>query len=68
MVLLIESIGSWDYEIAVDVEGSKQAVSIMQELRDVFSTYIQSVKVLPSFGYPKVQEYPFEDYRLAVNA
>jgi DNA-binding Lrp family transcriptional regulator len=58
--ILIESIGSWDFEIAAEVENPRHALGLTQELHDAFSANIHSVKVLPCFGYTKVCEYPFD--------
>ena len=62
IVLLIEAIGSWDFEIVVDVEESRRIIQVVQEIHDAFGAYIHSVKILPSFDYPKVREYPFRKY------
>lgn len=65
IVVLIEAIGNWDFELEVEVEDSREIRTLTQELHDSFGTYIQSIKVLPSFGYPKVREYPFLDFSKA---
>lgn len=60
IVVFIEALGSWDYELAVEVESQRQMLLLTQELQDTFGTTLQTVKVLPSFEYPKVREYPFQ--------
>jgi DNA-binding Lrp family transcriptional regulator len=60
VVVFIEAIGNWDFEMTMDVEQARDTISIVQELHSTFSNYIQSIQVLPIFGYPKVREYPFE--------
>lgn len=59
ITVFIESLGSWDYELAVEVENPRQMLALTQDLQDNFGSQLQSIKVLPSFSYPKVREYPF---------
>jgi len=59
IVIVIHSFGSWDFEIGVDVEGSSAIATLSEELHDALGAGLNWIKVLPSFGYPKVQEYPF---------
>jgi DNA-binding Lrp family transcriptional regulator len=59
IVLLIESVGSWDFELAVDVANTRHTIEIVQGLHERFSAHIVSCKILPSFSYTKVREYPF---------
>lgn len=59
VVILIHSFGSWDFELGVDVASASAASDLSEALHDAFGAALNWIKVLPSFGYPKVQEYPF---------
>jgi Lrp/AsnC family transcriptional regulator, leucine-responsive regulatory protein len=63
IVILIEAVGSWDFEIVAEVREARQVIQLVQELQDNFAAYLHAVKVLPSFDYPKVREYPFEQFK-----
>ncbi|MFN8390369.1 MAG: winged helix-turn-helix transcriptional regulator [Bdellovibrionota bacterium] len=65
VVVFINTIGSWDIELAVEVETARQSVEISEALQTRFGPAIRFMKVLPSFGYPKVLEYPFEEFKVA---
>jgi DNA-binding Lrp family transcriptional regulator len=65
VVVFINTIGSWDFELAVEVETARQSVQISDALHERFGSAIRFLKVLPSFGYPKVVEYPFEEFKVA---
>jgi DNA-binding Lrp family transcriptional regulator len=62
VVVLIHSIGSWDFEVVVDVEEAQRITVVTQEIYDRFGASLNWIKILPSFGYPKVLEYPFQKY------
>jgi DNA-binding Lrp family transcriptional regulator len=59
VVLLIEAVGSWDFEVAIDVADTRHTIEIVQGLHEHFGANIVSCKILPSFNYSKVREYPF---------
>ena len=61
VVLFIQSIGNWDFEIVVDVNAADDVGSISEALYDQFGSALHWVKVLPVFGYEKVADYPFQD-------
>lgn len=61
VVLLIESIGSWDFEFAVDVKESEDAMKFSEHLLDSFGSDLHWIKMIPLFSYPKVHEYPFKE-------
>jgi Lrp/AsnC family transcriptional regulator, leucine-responsive regulatory protein len=63
VVILIHSIGNWDFEVVVEVKDSVETTVLTEEIYDKFGAYLNWVKILPSFGYPKVMEYPFQDYK-----
>ena len=60
VVLLIQSLGSWDFEIQVEVENAFEAAKIVEDLHDQFGSAINWIRVLPAFGNIKVLEYPFQ--------
>jgi len=59
IVLMIESIGSWDFEFVIDVTHAEDAVKISEKLLDLLGRDLNWVKMIPLFSYPKVHEYPF---------
>lgn len=58
VVVMIESIGSWDFELVIDGFSAEQAMRVSEALLDLFGGAIQWIKMVPIFGYPKVSEYP----------
>jgi DNA-binding Lrp family transcriptional regulator len=58
VVVMIESIGSWDFELVIDGFSAEQVMRVSESLLDLFSGAIQWIKMVPIFGYPKVCEYP----------
>jgi DNA-binding Lrp family transcriptional regulator len=60
IVLLIYSLGSWDFEIGASVASADAITGIVEDLYDSFGDALNWIKILPSFGYPKVREYPFK--------
>jgi DNA-binding Lrp family transcriptional regulator len=62
IVLMIESIGSWDFEFVIDAFSAEEAMKTSEQLLDFFGRDIQWLKVIPIFSYPKVQEYPFNKF------
>lgn len=59
IVVLIESIGSWDFEFVINVTHAEDAMRHAEKLLDLFGRDIQWMKTIPLFSYPKVHEYPF---------
>lgn len=59
VVVMIESIGSWDFEFVIDAFSAEEAMRTSEELLDFFGRDIQWLKMIPIFSYPKVHEYPF---------
>lgn len=57
--VLIRTIGSWDFEIAIDVKDAKEAQFSAHKLFDFMGKELKFLKVLPLFAYKKVKEYPF---------
>ncbi len=61
VVVMIESIGSWDFELVIDGFSAEQAMRVSESLLDIFGGGIQWIKMVPIFGYHKVSEYPFKE-------
>lgn len=59
IVLMIESIGSWDFEFVIDAFSAEEAMKTSERILDFFGRDIQWLKMIPIFSYPKVHEYPF---------
>ena len=59
IVLMIESVGSWDFEFSIDAFSAEDAMKTSEQLLDHFGRDIHWLKMIPLFSYPKVLEYPF---------
>lgn len=59
IVVLVESIGSWDFEFVIDAFSAEEAMRTSEQLLDYFGRDINWLKMIPLFSYPKVHEYPF---------
>ncbi len=55
---LIRCIGSWDFEIGVDVEDGSRIAPITQEIFDLFGDQLTTVKVVPMFRVLKWNQLP----------
>ncbi len=60
VLLLIHSLGSWDFEVWIDTETAVQATAIVEEIYDAFGHELSWIKILPAFQALKVAEYPFQ--------
>ncbi len=54
----IESVGSWDYEVGVEVEMAREVTMVTEDFYDSFGHAISSIKIVPVFGYIKYRGYP----------
>lgn len=52
-------MGSWDYELRIEVPEAREASGISQELHDRFGDNVSNVKILTSFETLKASTYPF---------
>jgi len=52
---LIDCIGSWGYEINVEVRRPEELSRIIQQLYEYFGNSIHTIKTLTKFAYPKVR-------------
>ena len=55
----IECLGSWDFEVKVEVESSEQLTEVMELLYERFGTTLQTIKVLTVLNTRKLEFYPF---------
>ena len=55
---LIDGLGSWGYEIGVEVRDAESVTSIIQDIHETFGNLINAVKMLTKFRYPKVRWFP----------
>jgi DNA-binding Lrp family transcriptional regulator len=62
IVVLVESIGSWDFEFVIDAFSAEAAMRTSEQLLDYFGRDINWLKMIPLFSYPKVHEYPFSHF------
>jgi DNA-binding Lrp family transcriptional regulator len=60
IVVLVESIGSWDFEFVIDAFSAEEAMRTSEQILDFFGRDINWLKMIPLFSYPKVHEYPFK--------
>lgn len=56
---LVRCIGSWDYEIGVEVESQERVIDIVQNIYEAFSNTVRSVKSIPTFQCLKTSMFPF---------
>ncbi len=56
--ILIECIGSWDYELIVEVQTPEEISTLSRGLYENFGDYIGKVSILPSLQILKAQTYP----------
>jgi DNA-binding Lrp family transcriptional regulator len=59
IVVLIESVGNWDFEFVIDALSSESAMRTSEKILDHLGRDVHWMKVIPLFSYPKVNEYPF---------
>jgi DNA-binding Lrp family transcriptional regulator len=52
---LIACVGSWGYEINVEVQHSEELSLIIQQLYEFFGNSIHTIKTLTKFSYPKAR-------------
>lgn len=52
---LIDCLGSWGYEVNVEVSRPEEVTRIIQELYQYFGASIHTIKTLTKFRYPKVR-------------
>lgn len=57
VVYFIECIGTWDFEIGVEVANPQEVTEIVQELYEEFGALINTIKLLNKFSDTKVRWY-----------
>ncbi|MCB0337833.1 MAG: Lrp/AsnC family transcriptional regulator, partial [Bdellovibrionales bacterium] len=60
---VIACVGSWDFEIGIEVNSPHNLPTITTEIEERFSDYLVSVRVIPTFKYHKLRNYPFQNYQ-----
>lgn len=63
IVYCIECLGSWDFELGLDVRTDGGVADIVAGIHDTFSQFIQLIKVVPMFRVLKWSLYPFDAAR-----
>lgn len=58
VIYLIECLGSWDFEIGVEVMHAEEVSEIIQQLYDNFGEQLRAIKVLSKFRDLKVKWFP----------
>lgn len=56
---IIECVGTWDYELKIEVESDAELHDLLGDLYEKFSTDILEIKTLRVFSTPKLSFYPF---------
>ena len=52
-------VGSWDYEIGIEVESHEKVIEIVQSIYQSFGTTVRSIKPVPIFHCVKSSMFPF---------
>ncbi len=60
---LINTLGDWDFEMAVEVENPQDMHSLTGEIKVLFGTDLRYIKVMPLYSFIKAALYPFESYK-----
>lgn len=60
---LIDCLGSWGYEISVEVHRPEEVSRLVQQMYEQFGNAIQTIKTLTKFSYPKVRFFVEESER-----
>jgi DNA-binding Lrp family transcriptional regulator len=55
IVTLIDCLGSWGYEMNIEVRRAQEVTTIIRELYERFGDSIHTIKTLTKFAYPKVR-------------
>lgn len=59
VIHFIECLGSWDYELGVEVDHPLDVTEIVQQVSALFGPYLNGVKLLQIFRHLKFTSYPF---------
>ncbi len=62
VVVLVRTLGAWDYEIAAEVNSQMELNLLIQGLQQQFGENISDLQILASFNYLKISEYPFMNF------
>jgi DNA-binding Lrp family transcriptional regulator len=56
----IECLGSWDYELGVEVEKAEQMTAVAEQIYQNFGAELAALKILPLFQHYKIENFPFK--------
>lgn len=56
---LFQCLGSWDYELEIEIDERPQLAQVVQEIRELLGSTIVSVRSLPLIAFPKSTGYPY---------
>lgn len=59
---LINTLGVWDFEMAVEVENALEMHSLTGEIKNIFGPELYWIKVMPLFSFLKAALYPFKNF------
>ncbi|MEZ4754690.1 MAG: Lrp/AsnC family transcriptional regulator [Bdellovibrionota bacterium] len=60
-IYFVESLGSWDFELGIEVEAPEKVLSICQELHDICDGRLQRIQPLMEVDDYKFSFYPFKE-------
>ena len=55
----IECLGSWDFELGVEVERAEQTTAVVEQIYRNFGPELAALKILPLFQHYKITNFPF---------
>lgn len=59
---LINTLGEWDFEMAVEVENAQDMHALTGEMKSLFGADLYHLKVMPLYSFLKAELYPFGTY------
>lgn len=59
---LIDTLGVWDFEMAVEVEHAHDMHELTGEMKNLFGSELHWIKVMPLFSFIKASLYPFSSF------
>ena len=61
VVSMVTTLGSWDYELTIELEDATAMPVVVQELKYALGPWLAHTRTLPVFKYLKGSSYPFEN-------
>ena len=59
IIVFVECLGDWEYELNVEVENAEQITDLTQEIYELFGNSLISIKVVPILKRMKFSLFPF---------